>query len=201
MRIALYLANNTAGSWQLFKIDMCTRVRRSNMVELITGDLIIQAMNNIANEEEQLALEPVRQHLEEIVEEQLTASMQEVMIQEIDEESEGVHQETIDDTIKGTYPEAGEVTAECEETMAVEEATGTTTTRSVRVVIKPSRFMVVMKISQKDWKDQAVENAIKEEIKMLFADLKALRVVRHALIKAGTKILKSHMFVVAKHLA
>jgi len=36
---------------------------------------------------------------------------------------------------------------------------------------------------------------------MLFADLKALRVVRHASIKAGTKILKSHMFVVAKHLA
>jgi len=44
-------------------------------------------------------------------------------------------------------------------------------------VNKPSRFMAVTKISRKDWKDQAVEKAIKEEIKMLFADLKALRVV------------------------
>jgi hypothetical protein len=85
--------------------------------------------------------------------------------------------------------------------MAEEEATEMTTTRSGRVVNKPSRFMAVTKISRKDWKNQEVEKAIKEEIKMLFADLKALRVVRRASIRAGTKILKSHMFVVAKHLA
>jgi hypothetical protein len=42
--IALYPANNAAGSWQLFKIDTRTRVRRSNMVKLVTGELIIKAM-------------------------------------------------------------------------------------------------------------------------------------------------------------
>ena len=57
------------------------------------------------------------------------------------------------------------------------------------------------KISRKYWKNQEVEKAIRAEIKMLFEDLKALRAVRRASIKAGTKILKSHMFVVAKHLA
>jgi hypothetical protein len=88
--IALYPANNAAGSWQLFKIDTRTRVRRLNMVKLVTGELIIQAMNNIANEEEQSALEPVRQRMEEIAEEQQSASMQEVKIQEADEEPEGV---------------------------------------------------------------------------------------------------------------
>jgi hypothetical protein len=36
---------------------------------------------------------------------------------------------------------------------------------------------------------------------MLFKDLKALRAVKRASIKAGTKILKSHMFVVTKCLA
>ena len=60
------------------------------MVKLVTGELIIQAMNNIANEEEQSALEPVRQRMEEIAEEQQSASMQEVEIQEADEEPEGV---------------------------------------------------------------------------------------------------------------
>jgi len=60
------------------------------MVKLVTGELIIQAMNNIANEEEQSALEPVRQRMEEIAEEQQSASMQEVKIQEADEEPEGV---------------------------------------------------------------------------------------------------------------
>jgi hypothetical protein len=199
--IALYLANNAAGLWQLFKIDIHTKVRRSNMVKLVTGELIIQAMNNIANEEEQSALEPVRQRLEEIAEEQQSTSMQEVVIQETDEEQLGVRQGTVVDTIKGNYPEEEEVSAESEEITAEEEATGAMTTRSGRVVNKPSRFMAVTKISRKDWKDQAVEKAIKEEIKMLFSDLKALRVVRRASIKAGTKILKSHMFVVAKHLA
>ena len=107
----------------------------------------------------------------------------------------------MDDTIEGNYPEKGEVSAESEERMAEEEEAGTMTTRSGRVVNKPSRFLAVTKISRKDWKDQAVEKAIKEEIRMLFEDLKALRVVRRTSIKAGTKILKSHMFVVAKHLA
>jgi plasmid replication initiation protein len=107
----------------------------------------------------------------------------------------------VDDTIEGNYPEKGEVSAESEERMAEEEEAGTMTTRSGRVVNKPSRFLAVTKISRKDWKDQAVEKAIKEEIRMLFEDLKALRVVRRTSIKAGTKILKSHMFVVAKHLA
>ena len=36
---------------------------------------------------------------------------------------------------------------------------------------------------------------------MLFKDLKALRAVRRASIKDGTKILKLHMFVVMKYLA
>jgi hypothetical protein len=66
--IALYPANNAAGSWQLFKIDTRTRVCRSNMVKLVTGELIIKAMNAIADEEEQSALEPVRQRVEEIAE-------------------------------------------------------------------------------------------------------------------------------------
>jgi hypothetical protein len=42
--------------------------------------------------------------------------------------------------------------------------------------------------------------AINLELKMLFEDLRALRVVRRASIKAGTKILRSHMFVVEKYL-
>jgi len=171
------------------------------MVKLIMGELIIKAMNNIAEEEEQSALEPVRQRMEEIAEEQQSASMQEVKVPEADEEQEGVRQGTVEETIEGDHPKEGEDYADSEETMTEEEATGMTTTRSGRVVYKPSRFMAVTKIGRKDWKDQAVEKAIKEEIKMLFADLKALRVVRRGLIRVGTKILKSHMFVVAKHLA
>jgi hypothetical protein len=139
--------------------------------------------------------------MEEIAENQQSAGMQEVDVQEGDEELEGVRQGTVEDTFEGDHPEEEEDHAESEETKAEEEATEPTTTRSGRVVNKPSRFMAVTKISRKDWKLQEVEKAIKEEIKMLFGDLKALRAVRRASIRAGTKILKSHMFVVAKHLA
>jgi hypothetical protein len=39
------------------------------------------------------------------------------------------------------------------------------------------------------------------ELMMLFKDLKTLRCIRRAEIKTGTKILKSHMFVVEKYLS
>jgi hypothetical protein len=41
--IALYPANNAAGSWLLFKINMQRRMRQSNVVKLVTTDLIVGA--------------------------------------------------------------------------------------------------------------------------------------------------------------
>jgi hypothetical protein len=72
-------------------------------------------------------------------------------------------------------------------------------TRSGCRVVLPSRFMNVTKV--KEWKTEAADVAIKAELRMLFEELKALRCVKRASIKAGTKILKSHMFVVEKYLA
>jgi hypothetical protein len=146
-------------------------------------------------------LELVRQCLEEIAESQQSTSMKDDRILEADEEPMDAQQGTVDDTIEEYDQEEEEVSTGSAEEIAEEAGAGAMTTRSGRVVNKPSRFMAVTKISQKDWKDQEVEKAVREEIKMLFPDLEALRVVRHALIKAGTMALKSHMFVVTKHLA
>ena len=41
----------------------------------------------------------------------------------------------------------------------------------------------------------------KAEPTTLFQDLKILRAVKRASIKPGTKIMKSHMFIVTKYLA
>ena len=57
------------------------------------------------------------------------------------------------------------------------------------------------KVATAEWKNEATDKAIKAELSMLFEELHALRAVRRASIKAGTKILKSHMFVVEKYLA
>jgi histone deacetylase 1/2 len=57
-----------------------------------------------------------------------------------------------------------------------------------------------MKASREDWKMEASMIVIEAELRMLFEELRALRCVRRAAIKAGTKILNSHMFVVDKYL-
>ena len=89
--------------------------------------------------------------------------------------------------------------------MGVEEQVAdsdpTVTTRSGRSVNSPLRYMQVPKVSKENWMMEASMIAIEAELKMLFEELKALRCVKRAVIKAGTKILKSHMFIVEKYLA
>jgi len=75
------------------------------------------------------------------------------------------------------------------------------TARSRRSILHPSRYLQVAKVSREDWKMEALTIALNTEIKMLLIDLKALRCIRRAETKAGTKILKSHMFVVENYLA
>jgi hypothetical protein len=45
------------------------------------------------------------------------------------------------------------------------------TTRFGRSVMKPSCYLAVTKVSQKDWKEEAVIKAIKVKLVMLFDDL------------------------------
>jgi hypothetical protein len=114
------------------------------MVKLVTGELIIQAMKNIAAEKEQSALEPVRQRMEEIAETQRSASMQ-------DEEDQKVTEEPMDDS--EVIPEGiidvdeSEAAGDDEETS---EESAAIRTRSGRMVNKPSRFLAMTKISRKD---------------------------------------------------
>ncbi len=75
------------------------------------------------------------------------------------------------------------------------------TTRAGRRILKPSRFLAATKISKDEWKLEEMDEAIKAELQMLFVDLLALRAVKRAAIKGGTKILRSYMFIVAKYLA
>jgi len=83
----------------------------------------------------------------------------------------------------------------------VADSDPTVTTRSGRSVNSPLRYMQVPKVSKENWMMEASMIAIEAELKMLFEELKALRCVKRAVIKAGMKILKSHMFIVEKYLA
>jgi hypothetical protein len=54
------------------------------------------------------------------------------------------------------------------------------------------------KVSRSDWIEKACEQAIKLELKQLFDELKALKIIKRAQIAKGTKVLKSHKFLVRK---
>lgn len=77
------------------------------------------------------------------------------------------------------------------------EQESTITTRLGKKVTKPIHYLAVIKISTGDWKELEADKAIKRELKMLFQELKALKVVKNAMIGPSSKIL----FVVAKYLA
>jgi hypothetical protein len=56
--IALYPTANSTGAWVLWKIENKTRLRRTNYIKLVTNDLIIDALNQIALSEEHEASQP-----------------------------------------------------------------------------------------------------------------------------------------------
>jgi hypothetical protein len=84
---------------------------------------------------------------------------------------------------------------------AAPEETGELRTQSGREVRRPTRFMAVTKVSRSEWGKASCQVTIKLELRQLFDELKALRVVRRAEISRGTKVLQSHMFLVRKYLA
>jgi len=163
---------------------------------MVTTDIIVQAMNSVANESQLEELEEVEEAARQQPEENTEA------IGEITEEAE----ETLARNPVEILPleeTAAEQDAEEEkdERDVAEVVEQVVTTRSGRNVVRPSRFMQVTKVSKEDWKTEAWNIAINAELKMLFKDFKALRCIRRAEIKARTKILKSHMFIAEKYLA
>jgi hypothetical protein len=200
--IALYPTANSTGAWVLWKISNQSKVRRTNYVKLVTNESIINAINQIAvNEEQQVILpsaetqEDARGDTQEQAQEDIQPEIQPKIQPEI---QHGTQEETEEDAAPEEIEEAVDAEDENEEELTPQDVTRT---RSGRAVVRPSRFMGVTKVSHEDWKMKANEKAISGELKMLFEELKALRPVRRASIKGGTKILRSHMFVVEKYLA
>jgi hypothetical protein len=167
--IALHPASNAAGSWILWKIETRSRVRRSNVKKMVTTDIIVQAMNSVANESRLEELEEV----EEAARQQPAKNPED--IGEITEEAEETPArnpvEILPSEETAAEQDAEEEKDERDVTEAVEPVV---TTRSGRKVIRPSRFVQVTKVSREDWKMEASTIAIKAELKMLFEDLRSV---------------------------
>ncbi len=206
--IALYPANNAAGLWVLRKIDTRSKVRRTNFEKLVTTDLVKETLERIAEEQEHEAEQPVLLVAVE-VEEESDATQQSTSKTDNGEKPD--HDQIVERSEEmGQVDEVEERVAPEEERVKIvdEEPEGTGgqaqpigVTRTGQSIIRPSRFLAVTKVAAAEWKNKATDKAIKAELSMLFDELHALRAVCCASIKAGTKILKSHMFVVEKYLA
>jgi hypothetical protein len=203
--ISLFPVGNSTGSWQLFKISSCTRVHRTNMVKLVTSSLVINAMNAIAEEEAETT--NGGRGILDVGDDQQSADDEAEGIETPNGNPEEIRPE-VQQEIPVTIPpenqeEQLEEHQESTEGQAQDESgvESSVTTRLGGEIKRPTCYLAVTKVNKQDWKESEADKAIKAELTMLFQDLKALRAVKRASIKAGTKILKSHMFVVTKYLA
>jgi hypothetical protein len=203
--VALFPVGNSTGSWQLFKIASRTRLRRTNMVKLVTSGLVIDAMNAIAEEEVE-ATNGSRGILE-VGGDQQSANNEADGMETPNGNPEEVRPEVQQEIPTTIPPESSEEHLEERQELAEDQAQDesgaepSVTTRLGREIRRPTRYLAVTRLNKQDWKESEADKAIKAELTTLFQDLKALRAVKSASIKAGTKILKSHMFVMMKYLA
>jgi len=136
--IALHPAANSTGSWILWKIETKSRVRRSNMVKLVTSETIIKTMNAIAQEEVEEENQPGRL-LENLVSRQ-QAEVDNEQGEEADDQG-GVQAETQGNEPLTEEAETQQSTDDEEERSGTQaREPGVITTRSGRVVTLPSRY-------------------------------------------------------------
>jgi len=194
--IALFPAANSTGSWVLWKIDTRCKVRRSNKVKLVTMDAIITTMNAIAEEDTLQARDTQHRGLAELLSRQPT---------EVEASRAEEPEESPDETQERNH-ESGEDKDEesAEESRAPEAETEASpqhvTTRSGRLVTRPSRYALVTKVARSAWEEQAAKIAIEKELWQLIEELVVIVPVKCTSILADVTILKSHMFLVNKYL-
>jgi hypothetical protein len=146
--IALYPTGNSIGSWVVWKIDTRSRVRRSNMVKLVTTDNIILIMNAVASEERgETRVHPVESRAESQDGENL-GSIPGVTQVENPEMNQGEIQVEHQEVLPEEIPE------EIQEDQSVgnhdDEEEPIVTTRSGRQIVCPSRYVAVTRVSR-DW--------------------------------------------------
>jgi hypothetical protein len=159
--IALYPMANSTGAWVLWKISNQSKVRRTNYVKLVTNESIINAINQIAVNEEQQVMLPSAETQEDArgdTQEQAQEDIQPEIKPEIQPEIQpGTQEETEEDAAPEEIEEAVNAEDENEEELTPQDVTRT---RSGRAVVRPRRFMGVTKVANEDWKMKANEKVI-----------------------------------------
>ncbi len=167
--IALYPANNAAGSWVLWKIDTRSKVRRTTFEKLLTTDLVKEMLGRIADKQEREMEQPVMPlHMAVEIEEDNDATQQSTSGTDDSEGPRNDPHENEIDVVNESEQEAG---AEMQRTGVEKEEPRETggqaqlisTMRTGRSVIRPSRLLAVTKVAQTEWKNKAADKAIKAE--------------------------------------
>jgi hypothetical protein len=173
--IALYPVGNAAGSWMFWNMATKRHVRRSNWIQMVTTDLVVDAVDATADQEEADAARPGAMEVDgNVPDPMLNKSVEDDVIVE-GEMGDDNELETSDSL---TEPEV--------------------LRRSKRIksgVAPPERFTLVTKIGEAQWgKQEEKGRAVKSKLKQLFhEELNMLKPVKELL--TGVVELGSHMFV------
>jgi ribonuclease HI len=149
--IALYPAANSTGSWVLWKIDTRCKVRRSNVVKLVTTDAIITTMNATAEEDTLQARNPQSTGLAE----SLSRRPTEVGASQAEEPGNNP------DETQGRNHKRGE--DETKKAMKNQEHPQ-----------RKQKYALATKVARSAWEEQAAKNAIEKELWQLIEELVAI---------------------------
>ena len=181
--IALYPLGNSTGSWLFWSVSTRSYIRRSAWVKMVTTQLITNAMDGDAAQENAVRPETVAE-----VEQEVTGSAGQ-------DQTEDKYAEMPDlSDVDRDEDDEDEDEDGAEETKAEEPR------RSARIaagVDAPDRLTLATKVAST--KNEGTIKAVKAEVSQLFEELQALKVVKD--VPKGAEVLESNMFVVEKFLA
>jgi hypothetical protein len=179
--IALYPVGNAAGSWMFWNMATKKHVRRSNWIKMIATDLVVNAVDAIADREEADAAQPGAIQVDRNVPDPLLNKNV-----DSDVNVEGEMEDDDEEEASATLREP-------------EVLRGSERIRSG--VAPPERLTLVTKIGESEWdKQEETGRAVKCELKQLFhEEVDALKPVK--VLPVGVVALGSHMFVTEKRAA
>lgn len=196
--IAMYPCGNATGSWNFWSLTTGQTLRRSTWTKMVTTDLVTSTVNTYAEDEDLEArrnIDRENNFIPEVTAETDTEAVDSAPAttsEQIEEEN------VLSNDANDEENTSDDNEAEPDIVMPEPEVEVRRSGRIAAGVKPPERLTLHSKLSQQSWQEQETKQAIEGELKQLFEELEALKLVKDEDIPPDTKVLRSHMFVVEK---
>jgi hypothetical protein len=133
----------------LWKIYTRSKVRRSNLIKLVTTESLVNIINSVAQEkqEAEVKMQPERRHIANIPPQQPTVVKEE---EQLVRQAEGQTENQVE-TQEDIQENEDEESSSSEQVIEHSQGVGVITTRSDRQIIRPSGYATETKVAHLEW--------------------------------------------------